>query len=193
MSEAQPCTAPPPRPSLAGLERCWARGLMSNEELLGYLLRYLIHEERQEPRTKNQEPGAEQNQEPGEQNQEPGGQNQEPRTKNRGHEADGEERIHEGHEGHEDPEIGKLLAQNAELKTQNSKLKTQLLGLTRLLWQFGDTIDVLAGEELELWEAEGLWFWHWQDTGELALRGLRTHGEALVNAVEHRAGLLVPE
>ncbi|GAB4208522.1 MAG: hypothetical protein OHK0022_38200 [Roseiflexaceae bacterium] len=152
MNEPPPCTPPPRRPTLAGLEHCWARGLMSNEELLGCLLRYLVQQEKK--------------------------------------------RIHEGHEG---PEIEELKTQNAilntelaELKTQNSKLKTQLLGLSRLLWQVGEAVDVLGGEELDIWQEGGRWYWRWQDTSSVAPRPLRSHGDALVDAVEHRAGLLAP-
>ncbi|HEU4322552.1 MAG TPA: hypothetical protein VFS21_05325 [Roseiflexaceae bacterium] len=74
----------------------------------------------------------------------------------------------------------------SELKTQNSELKTPSLVLGTLLRQIGDTVDALAGSQLELWRTGDLWHWRWQDTGGGAAHGLRSLGEAFADAVEQR-------
>ncbi|GAB4204557.1 MAG: hypothetical protein OHK0022_29800 [Roseiflexaceae bacterium] len=77
-------------------------------------------------------------------------------------------------------------APDHQLNTQHSTLKTPAAALGALLRQVGDTLDALTGGELDLWRAEGLWFWRWTDTGQLCPRGLASQGEALVDALEQR-------
>ncbi len=73
-----------------------------------------------------------------------------------------------------------------KLNTQNSELKTPSEALGTLLRQIGDTVDALAGQELDLWRAGDLWHWRWQDTRGASAHGLRSLGEALADAVEQR-------
>ncbi|HEU4329110.1 MAG TPA: hypothetical protein VFS21_38585 [Roseiflexaceae bacterium] len=138
--DGTPHTPTPPHLSpLAALERSWARGLLSTEELLGCLLHHLAQQEAW-------------------------------RTQNRSHEEDTEAEV-------------------IQLKTQHGELRTPSLALGRMLRQIGTTLDKLTGQQLDLWKAGGLWHWRWEDTGERSARGLRSHGEALVDAVRRRAGL----
>ncbi len=107
--------------SLRELEHLWGGGKLSNEELIGCLLRYLARQEEQ-----------------------------------------------------------------AKRQTQHSTLKTPSFLLGTLLRQIGDVLDALTGQQLELWHAEGLWYWRWEDSDEQARCGLASYGEALVDAVERR-------
>ncbi|HEU4326543.1 MAG TPA: hypothetical protein VFS21_25600 [Roseiflexaceae bacterium] len=149
--------------SLQELERLWGGGKLSNEELIGCLLRYLAKQERakhQEPRTENREPRTE---------------NREPRT------GYGASRLPE------DPDAGQLKTQHSKRNTPaGEELKTPSIVLGSLLRQIGDVLDALTGQQLELWHAEGLWYWRWEDTDGQARCGLASYGEALVDAVERR-------
>ncbi|HEU4327024.1 MAG TPA: hypothetical protein VFS21_28040 [Roseiflexaceae bacterium] len=55
-----------------------------------------------------------------------------------------------------------------------------------MLRQIGDTVDALAGPELDVWRTGGLWYWRWDDTHTLCAHGLGSLGEALTDAVERR-------
>ncbi len=77
-------------------------------------------------------------------------------------------------------------ARTPELNTQHSELKTPSLVLGTLLRQLSDAVDALAGPQLDVWQAGGLWYWRWEDTSSLASHGLASLGEALTDAVERR-------
>ncbi|GAB4207264.1 MAG: hypothetical protein OHK0022_35300 [Roseiflexaceae bacterium] len=55
-----------------------------------------------------------------------------------------------------------------------------------MIRQLGETFEALTGGELDLWRAEGLWFWRWEDTRQQAPRGLAAYSEALADALEQR-------
>ncbi|HEU4329002.1 MAG TPA: hypothetical protein VFS21_38040 [Roseiflexaceae bacterium] len=157
--------------SLGVLEHAWARGLLSTDELVGCLLRYLVRQEQQERRTENGE-SSETRQEQRTENGEP--------AETRGGPGGGQA----GRDGQGGDDISRL-------KAHNAILKAQLLVLNTVLRQLGDALDGLTGQQLDLWQSNGLWLWRWEDTGQQSPRGLASQGEALVDAVERRGGLLL--
>lgn len=141
----------PSMPSLAVLEHFWARGLISNDELLGCLLRHLVQLEQ--------------------------GQTG-PATVVR----------LEAWEDH--PANAPAASSAPAVRTPHgSTQQIQSLALNALR-QIGKIVDGLTGQPFELWQANGLWYWRWDDTGEQSRHGLPTCGKALVDAIQRRAGLL---
>ncbi|GAB4210386.1 MAG: hypothetical protein OHK0022_43270 [Roseiflexaceae bacterium] len=171
--------------TLQEVERLWGGGKLSNEEAIGCLLHYLVRQEEkgegQEPRTKNQEPSR--------QDQALSMKNQEPRTKNQGSPIRGGAFFLRDELDHTQTNTQHVKRKSAgwqQFNTQHSKLNTPKEALGTLLRQMGDALDALTGQQLELWHADGLWYWRWEDTDELARCGLASYGEALVDAIEQR-------